>query len=98
MLPRKTSLDGWKGIKKGTDSDTLNLATMDTIEGDDNTNDEIVELHKVPHNEGGQVIEKALEHIEQKPNAILADELLHRINGDYAVKNRSSLEVVLVNL
>ncbi|GJQ75055.1 hypothetical protein Trydic_g9670 [Trypoxylus dichotomus] len=37
----------------------VNLATMDTMEEDDNTNNETAELHKISHNEDRHVLEKA---------------------------------------
>ncbi|GJQ75682.1 hypothetical protein Trydic_g17756 [Trypoxylus dichotomus] len=41
-------------------SDIWNLVTMGTKEEDKNTNDETAEIHKISHDEGRQVLEKAL--------------------------------------
>ncbi|GJQ73975.1 hypothetical protein Trydic_g18905 [Trypoxylus dichotomus] len=92
---------GWlDGVEKEEllDSDILNLTTIYTMEEDDNANDEIAE-HKLSHDEGRQVLEKALEYIEPQANA---DVLLLRRWKDYAVKNRSikqsTLESFLIKL
>ncbi|GJQ77549.1 hypothetical protein Trydic_g20938 [Trypoxylus dichotomus] len=59
-LPDCEDFIGWLDANEEAlrDSDILNLAMVDIMEENDSTNDEAVELRKISHDEGRQVLER----------------------------------------